>query len=200
MKLIRSSIVVAAATIVALVPTAANADTKSHHDAVGDMGSIAYDPVTHTLTPSPTTPEPASSLGDITKVKVSHTSSTLKFIVRYRNLAKAGSSQRHEFAIASPNGIRYVFVDATPGHWKGGAFMTKANFKTKVRCKIGGHIDYGEDTVTVKVPTSCLHKPKVVKVGVETFIAYGSKVFFDQAYRNGGNYTDLVAASPRIHR
>lgn len=200
MKLVRSVLVVSATATLALLPVAAQADTKSHPDAGGDMGSVAYDPITRTVTPSPTTPEPAATIGDITKVKVSNTSTALKFVVRYRDLAKVGSAQRHEFAIASPNGRRYVFIDAAPGHWKGKARMTKANFTTRVKCRIGGGIDYGDNTVTVKVPSSCLGRPKVVVVGVETFFADGPKVYFDQAYATGGAYTDLIVASPRIHR
>ncbi len=200
MKIIRSVVVTSAAAALVLVPVAAQADAKSHHDAAGDMGSVAYDPINHVITNSPSTPEPAATLGDIAKIKVSNTARGIKFVTRYRNLAKIGDGQRHELAIGTPKGLRYVFVDAGPGEWKGRAFMTKANLKTKVKCKIGGHIGYGHNKVVVKVPSSCLHHPKVVKVGVETFVAYGSKVYYDQAYAVGGSYTDLIAASPKIHR
>ncbi len=200
MNLVRSAIVATAATAVALVPTAANADTKSHRDAGGDVHSVAYDPITHNTVNTPSTAEPAAKLGDITKIKVSHTSSTLKFVVHYRDLFKGGSEQIHEFAIATPNRVRYAFVDAAPGRWKGRTVMTKANLKTRVRCSIGRHIDYRHNTITVKVPSSCLGHPKVVRVGVETFIAYGSKMFYDQAYAVGGNYRDLLTPSPKIHR
>jgi hypothetical protein len=199
-KLVRSVIVLSTAAAVALVPAAALADTKSHRDAAGDVRSVAYDPATHNTVDSPSTAEPAAKLGDITKVKVSHGSTSIKFVIRYRDLAKAGSEQIHEIGIASPNGVRYVFVDAGPGHWKGRTLMTKANFKKKVSCHISRHIDYGDNILTVKVPRSCLGHPKVVRVGIESFIAYGSKMFYDQAYRTGGEFTDLLQASPRIHR
>jgi hypothetical protein len=50
------------------------------------------------------------------------------------------------------------------------------------------------------VPRSCLGHPKVVRVGIETFIAYGSKMFYDDAYMTGGWVKDPFAWSSRIHR
>ncbi|HEX7717188.1 MAG TPA: hypothetical protein VF416_07855 [Marmoricola sp.] len=200
MKIVRSVAVVSAAAAMALVPVAAQADTKSHHDASGDVSSVAYDPVTQTSTDTPTTPEPAATRGDLTKIKVSLSSGSLKFVLRFRDLAKTGSEQFHELGIASPNGRRYVFVDAGPGRWQGRTVMTKANLKTRVKCSIGGHISYGKNTITVKVPTSCLGHPKVVKVGVKSVILDGTKAYYDQGYAVAGPFSGLLAASPKIHR
>ena len=199
MKLIRSSIVVAVAAAVALVPAAAYADTKSHVDPAGDVRSVAYDPNTG-ADASTEAAEPAARLGDITKVKVTHGASTIKFTLRFRDLSKAGFAALYEFAIVSPNGVRYANVVAAPGHWKGKAYLTKKPNGKKVRCSIDHHIDYGDNVVVATVPRSCLGRPKVVKVGVEAFIGYGAKIYYDQAYRTGGGYHDLLTPSPRIHR
>jgi hypothetical protein len=187
MKLIRSCIVVAAATAVSLVPTAANADTKSHIDPSGDVRSVAYDASTDHVTNSPSTAEPGARLGDITKVKVAHSASTIKFTVRYRDLSKAGFVQVHEFVIAYPSGVRYVDVVAGPGHWKGKAIMTKRQNGKKISCNVSRDIDYGDNTV-------------VVKVGVATLVGYGSKIYYDDAYSTGGEFTDNFVLSPKIHR
>lgn len=198
MKLLRSAVVLAAAAVV-LVPSAAQADADSHRDAVGDVRSVAYDPGTGKVVESPSTAEPAARLGDMTKIKVSHTSSSLTFVLRYRDLAKAGFRHVHEVVIVTPKFARYVDVVAGPGNWKGKAQMSKPNRK-KVACSIGRRIDYGDNVVTIKVPRSCVGSPKVVKVGAVGLIGYGSKIFYDEAYSAGGEFTDPFTLSPKIRR
>lgn len=198
MKLLRSAVVLAAVAVV-LVPSAAHADADSHRDAVGDVRSVAYDPDTDQVVESPSTAEPAAKLGDMTKIKVSHTSSSLTFVLRYRDLAKAGFSHVHEVVIVTPTTARYVDVVAGPGGWKGKAQMSKPNRK-KVACAIDRRIDYGDNVVTIKVPRSCVGNPKVVKVGAVAIIGYGSKLFYDEAYSAGGEFTDPFTLSPKIRR
>jgi Cu/Zn superoxide dismutase len=198
-KIVRSAIVLSAAAAVALVPAAAHADTKSHLDPSGDVRSVAYDPNTG-ANASQELAEPTAKLGDITKVKVAHSASTITFTVRFRDLSKAGFAHLHELAIVTPTRVRYVNVVAAPGHWKGKAYMTKKPNGHKISCSIRHHIDYGDNVVVAKVPKSCLGRPKVVKVGVETFIGYGSKIYYDQGYKTGGGFNDLLTPSPRIHR
>lgn len=199
MKLVRSAVLVTAAAAVSLMPTAALADTSGHRDATGDLMSVAYDPATGNVTDSPSTAEPTKTLGDISKVGVVHSDRTVKITLRFRDLSAAGFEQVHEFAIASPNRNRLVYVVAYPGHWGGKATMRTPHGK-KVSCSLHHRIDYGHNTVTVKVPRSCLGRPKVVKVGAATLVGYGSKIYYDDAYATGGEFTDPFTLSPRIHR
>lgn len=198
MKLLRSAVVVAAAAAV-LVPSAAHADADGHRDAVGDVRSVAYDSATGQVVESPSTAEPAAKLGDIARIKVSHRSSSLTFVLRYRDLAKAGFRHVHEVVIVTPQYARYVDLVAGPGNWKGKAQMSRPNGK-KVRCSIDRRIDYRDNVVTIEVPRSCVGNPKVVRVGAVALVGYGAKIFYDEAYSAGGEFTDPFTLSPKIRR
>lgn len=198
MKLLRSA-VVAAATAVVLVPSAAHADSSGHRDAAGDVRSVAYDATTGKAIGSPSTAEPATALGDLAKIKVSHGRSSLEFVLRYRELVKAGFRHVHEVVIVTPDSARYVDVVAGPGGWKGKAQMSKPSGK-KVSCSVGRRIDYGDNTVTIKVPRSCVGNPKVVRIGAVGLIGYDTKIYYDDAYGVGGEYTDPFVLSPKIRR
>jgi hypothetical protein len=198
-KIVRSVVVISAAAAMALVPVAAQADTKSHHDPSGDVKSVAWDPATNQTTDTPSTLEQSATLGDITKVKVSHGASALTVVLRFRDLAKTGAEQIHEVEILTRTTARFVYVVAAPGHWKGRVVMTKPNHK-RVRCSIGGHINYGKNTVTIKVPRSCLGHPDVVKIGAATLVGYGDKMYYDDGYSVAGEFTDPFVLSPKIHR
>jgi hypothetical protein len=199
MKLLRPLAALTAAAAVALVPTAADADSLGHRDASGDLRSVAINPTTGVITPSPSTAEPTKTLGDITAVRVVHGSRTIKVVMHYRDLSKAGFAQVHEYQFLTPSRNRLVYIQAAPGNWAGKAVMRTPHGK-RVRCSLSHRIDYALNSVVLKVPSSCLGRPSVIKVGSATIIGYGSKVYYDDARRVGGEWTDPFILSPRIHR
>ena len=198
MKFVRSAVVVAAAAV-ALVPTAAQAAGSSHSDAVGDQHSVAVDSAGH-VTDTTSTPEPASTNGDITSIHVVNGSRVVKVVTRYRDLAATGRGLLHELQILSPNRNRLVYIDAYPGRWGGKATMRTAHGK-RVSCAVRHRIDYARNVIVVKVPRSCLGRPRVVKVGAATLVGDGAgKIFYDDAYRVGGEWTDTFVLSPKVFR
>lgn len=198
MRLIRSTILVAAAAAVALVPTAALADGSGHIDATGDVQSVALDASGKVSNPTATA-EPATTNGDITSVSAKNGARKIKVVLHFADLNPLGSWQVHEVLIATPGKSRVAFIKAAPGHWGGAAFLGTAKGK-KVRCSVRHHIDYTRNLVVVKVPASCVGRPKVIKVGGGTLVADGAKVFYDDAYRTLGGFFEAFGLSPKIHR
>lgn len=198
MKLVRSAVLVAAAAAAALVPTAALADGAGHTDAAGDVQSVALDAAGNP-TSAPAVAEPTATNGDLTRITARNTARKVKVVLHYTDLSPAGRWQAHEVLIATPNKTRVAFVAAGPGKWGGQATLRTLSFK-KVRCSVGHHIDYGHNKVVVKIPASCLGRPKVIKVGAATLVNDGTKIFYDDAYTSNGAFTDTFGLSPKIHR
>lgn len=197
MKFVRPLLVAGFAAVLALQPTSANADTVGHGDASGDVRSLTLD---SDFDPdNPSAAEPNRAIGDVTRVRVTHATNTVRVQMRYRALNRVGFGHQHQFQFVTPSRQRYVFVDAAPGRWGGKATMRTLR-GTKVSCRVSHKIDYVNDTVLVVVPRSCLGRPNVVKVGSGTLTGYGSKIFFDDARRVGGELNQRFAFSPWVRR
>ena len=196
MRLIRSAVLVIAASAVALVPTAALADGSSHTDATGDVQSVAVD--TQGTPTGVVTAEPTATNGDITSVHAANGARKVKVVLHFADLHQAGDAQAFSVLIATPKMARLAVVAAKPGHWDGKAILANVHGK-KVRCSVGHKISYAHRKVVVKVPRSCLGQPKVIKVGSRSFIGEGSKLFFDDAYAAAGPLSPY-SLSPRIRR
>jgi hypothetical protein len=199
MRLVRSVILAtAAATVAVLTPSAALADAVGHSDPAGDVRSIPWndgDIDIHALS----TAEPTAALGDVLRVRVSHRSSSVQVIMKFRALTRTGFVQEHTFQFLTPTRNRIVFIDAVPGNWAGKATMRTPQMK-KVRCSLSHKIDYAHRTVRLTVPRSCLGRPSAVKVGSGTIVANGTKVYFDDARRVGGEFNDPFVFSPKVRR
>ena len=197
MKLARLLLAVTAGTLIPLAPVAAHADSLGHRDAGGDLRSVAY--VDGKAVSSPSTAEPTKALGDVTGISVAHTAGTVKVVMRFRELSPAGFGQLHEFQFITPTRNRLVYLEAGPGRWGGKATMRTIHDK-KVSCSLGHRIDYARNLVVLRVPRSCLGRPRAVVVGAATLVGYGSKIYYDDAWGTGGEFTDSFVLSPRIHR
>src|SRR4051794_16586644 len=101
MKIVRSAVLATAAVAVVMMPTATHADVRGHADPAGDVRSVALD-ADHKPVTSPSTAEPAVTLGDITNVRVVHNSRRVTVVMRFRDLRKAGTGHLHEVLFASP--------------------------------------------------------------------------------------------------
>ncbi|MBW8752071.1 MAG: hypothetical protein JF565_11695 [Propionibacteriales bacterium] len=199
MKLVRSAILVAAAAAVALVPTAALADGSGHSDTWSDVQSVPSDAQGNVAPGATATAEPTTTNGDLRSVHASNTARKVKVVMQFADLHPGGVAQIHEVFIATPKGARVAFVTAYAGNWGGKAGLQTLHHK-KIRCSVGHHIDYAHHKVVVKVPSSCLGHPKVIKVGAATLIADGTKIYYDDAYTTGGSFFDNFGTSPKIHR
>ncbi|MGY2877097.1 hypothetical protein ACVW00_004287 [Marmoricola sp. URHA0025 HA25] len=199
MRLVRSALVVAAAAAVALAPATALADGASHTDTTGDVQSVPITGSANVPVGTPATPEPTVSNGDITSVRATNSARKVKVVLHFADLHTSGEYQVHEAYIATKGADRVAVVTAGPGNWAGKANLFTPKFK-KVRCSVRRHIDYTRHTVVLKVPSSCLGHPKVIKVGAATVINEAGKFFYDDGYKTLGGFRDSFALSPKIHR
>jgi hypothetical protein len=190
MKFVRSALVVAAAAMVPLVPTAAHANTYTHTDATGD--AVAFTSSTDTVTPE-------QANGDIAWSKVRHKSRKVVLTMRYRDLNGSGYTV-HYYAIRTNKMKRQVSLVTYPGHTQGKVVMSNSHGKT-VRCHVTRSIDYTAKTATVRIPRSCLGRPRWVKVGM-AFLTSPTKNFATGFADDAGTNGDFVspAWSPKVFR
>lgn len=159
MPLFRAALVAAAAVV--LLPAAATAATVTIDDATDDTYLAKYDEASDT-----TTYEPAGSQGnvDLDVVVVKHTARNVVATARYADLRRSGNRFMYLLRLRTNEGIkRDVTVDTMMAGWKGGVSFGKPN-GAELKCQgLGFAIDYAADTVSVKVPRSCLSKPRYVE-------------------------------------
>jgi hypothetical protein len=198
MKLfVRSAILLTAAALVPLMPTAAHADRYTHIDAIGDVLS---GPATSTSNPS--TPESERANGDITASKVIHKARKVIMRMKYRDIAWNDEVNAHLFVVRTSKMKRYVQLVAGDGFRGGKVVVTKPNGK-RVKCRVKRNVDYTVNTATVKVPRSCLGYPRWVKVGMASVFYTGFKaadtLYVDDA-RTNGTLGSGPALSPKVRR
>jgi hypothetical protein len=189
---VRSALILSSALLIPLMPTAAHADRYLQNDAVGDV--VSADNESQTMTPVPD-----QTQGDIAWSKIRHRSRTVILTMRYREL-NAGTEALHFYAIRTSKMRRYVYLNASAGHWGGQVEIRNSQFK-KVRCHVTRKIDYTANTATVWVPRSCLGRPGWVKVAMAeaTFDTSNPDALMIDDARTKGNFNN-PAWSPRVYR
>jgi hypothetical protein len=189
MKFVRSALVVAAATMVPLVPTAASANTYTYTDHTEDV--VLYH--------SNGTTSPASTQveGDIAWTKVRHKARKVVLTIRLRELT-TGHSSLHWYGIRTGKMKRIVLLEGAAGHWGGKVALFKPTGK-RVKCNVGRTIDYTANTATVRVPRSCLGRPRWVKVAMQEASPgpENNSAYVDDSRSNGGV---VPVFGPRVFR
>lgn len=196
MKLARTTAAVAAAAAVVLLPSAANAASLLRTDTVGDVQVITVDDTGNTV--GDPVVVPTRTIGDVTKTRITHSSTSVRVEMYYKALPKSGSYNDHEFRFVTNKTERDVSVEAGTGAWAGKSSMyTKSG--NKVSCTTLKHlIDYPNHRVILTVPRSCLGNPTFVKVGGGFVAVAGNKIYLDDGQLNAGN--DDLTLSPGVYR
>lgn len=194
MKLARTIVVLTVSALLAL-PTAAHADSSTHVDTSSDVQSL---PIDGTDTTSPTA-VPDRTQGDITSVRVTHATNTVRVLLHFRELNRSGPIQSHQFLFKTATRKRWVSLDAGPGHW-GGKPTTYNGSGTKVRCAVSRTINYDKNTVLVVVPRSCLGKPRWVRAGAGSITTDSDKMYYDDGFAATGSFADELVLGPRVYR
>jgi hypothetical protein len=197
MKLVRAAVLVTAAAVIPLMPTAAHANKYSFADHAGDVLS---GPATSDT--NPTTLEPGRTNGDIVSSTVQHKRRNIVMRMHFRDIGWNAESNAYLFVIRTSSVKRYVTLYASDGIRGGKAVMTKPNGK-KVSCHIGRKIDYTANTASVIVPRSCVSKPRWVKVGMASLFfsgfESGDTAYVDDA-RTNGTLGSGPALGPKVRR
>ena len=190
MKLVRSAVLAATVAAAVLAPTAAQANTYNSTDGTGDV-------VVVTLPGGATTPAADRSEGDIVSSQVKHKARAVILTMHLQQLT-AGQTALHWFGIKTGKMTRVVLFQTDATHPAGQAALFKLPAK-RVACHVGHSVDYATHTVSVKVPRSCLGKPKWVRVAMQEASPTGTsgQVYVDDA-RNSGGF--LPTYGPRVYR
>ena len=178
---------------------AASAETLHVEDASGDVVRLADDSGGAEALPGRVD-------GDITRTRLWH-AHKVGVVVHFADLKRVGDQRMDLLEIATNEGLhRHVIVSAESKRWAGTASLFKPN-EDQVTCGGLTHkIDYKANTVTIRVPRSCLSSPRWVKMGfgssVITEADNGSvSATVDDALRHDPYSTDDSdpVMSPRIH-
>lgn len=191
MQLTRVLAATAATAALVLAPAAAIADSNTHADATGDVVSVKA--------PNTITAQPAQVRGDITSIRVSHLKRSVQVVVRFRDLSPSGDGAGHYFALKSNKTVRYVDVEAGAGMWRGDQTVYNAKNK-KTSCRGLTHrIDYTANTVTLRMPSSCLGSNlRWVRAAEYSIVSENGTVFADDARTTG--FIDGTFYGPKVRR
>jgi len=186
MKRIRSSAVALMAVLVALLPGVANADLLTHTDPAGD---VRYYVNSDPSNVPPPVAAPTRTHGDITVVRITNGTSTVRVVVYFRSLPRAGQFHGHVFRFVTGNFERKVQIAAgpeAPRGWTGKSdmFTTSGN---AVACGMTHVLDYSHRRLILNVPRSCLGNPAFIKTGAGTVMLANDRTYFDDGFRSGGD-------------
>jgi hypothetical protein len=204
---IRSRALVALATTATLalgLASPAQAERIGRSDARGDVirvteqsGELTWDRVS------------AVTQGDMVRTIVDHRRGAVFYTARYRDLRRYRQDQYHLLRIVTPRITRDVELVVDPANPQGSHPETGATTYAfsnprgqEFACEgLRTRIDYGADTVWIKVPRSCLRTPSWVRVAAATSRwPHGNDAeLFDMAYSNGLG-RQFPALSPQVYR
>lgn len=182
---VRGAVAALTAALLILAPGLANADTRTHADAAGDVQYLVN---TDPENIPPPVAVPARTVGDITVVRLVHGTTTVRVVARYRSLPRAGQFHGHVFRFVTGRLVRKAQIAAgpeAPRGWTGLAEMFTAA-GNPVACRMNHLLDYPNRRLVLNVPRTCLRNPVSVRVGVGTVVLAGDRTYFDDGYRTGG--------------
>jgi hypothetical protein len=112
---------------------------------------------------------------DVTRAVVSHRTHAVVVRARYDDLRRIGV-QKYWTGIATRRGDYFVEVVSRPGSRAGRHTLYDGPAGSKLACgRLSHDIDYAEDVVRVRVPRSCLDRPRWVRVNIGNLLVTGQK-------------------------
>lgn len=146
-------------------------------------------------------PAPDNKEADIVKVSVKHSATRVRSTTVLRDITKA---KKHNFvtSLRAKVGAKVkqfdVYLQTDAGDPQGELTLYLKD-GTPVDCAgLTSNVDYVEDTVTVKVPRSCIGKPSWVKAGVSAeWIPNHNDYYSDNGLVKSGE-PGVVTYSPQI--
>ena len=183
------------AALVAVTPGAAQAQTVTDPDAVGDVITFNEDDAD--------VPVPERTLNDVSATTLTHSARRVAIRLEYVDLSKRADDYQGLFiAVVTDEGARRrVSLDAWQGHWSGENQMYGRNYRD-VRCAVRHDIDYEANTMKVSFPRRCASNPRWVKFRAISYAQGDEGYFADDALRNRpiDSQSGNLKSSRRIHR
>jgi hypothetical protein len=144
--------------------------------------------------------DPTATNGDIVRVVAVHASRKVLVATKYSNLATSTEDTMQLVRIVTNTGLQRFAVIHTPANSNNATvFLARPN-GDPVKCRyIGAARDTTANVMELKVPRSCLGRPRWVKVGVGHLTGLGEASVQDDALRNGSVGSNITL-STRIRR
>jgi hypothetical protein len=181
-SLLSTAAVLATAAGLTLGPTGtADAKTIYNTDARGDVAKFVGDSGGSLAAPN-------QRNGDIVRTKLWH-ATKVGITSHFADIRRTGDVRADILELATNEGVvREVALYAAPGHWAGETEITGPRGGKKRCAGITHEIDYAANTVTIRVPRSCLSNPRWVRIGFASLVGTerNQTATVDDALRDGG--------------
>ncbi len=173
-RLTRPLAVAALATaLVAAAPAAAQAQTVTNPDTVGDVVRIDYNT-------GATTPAPNRANGDVTSTTLTHSATRVSVRVEYAELRRVGAGLL--FISMTTNEGAHRIVELNAGEGSGRTDFYRGDGRL-VRCAVRHSVDYAANEMRVSFPRRCASNPRWVRFRVAVLTG-NSAIYFDDALRD----------------
>jgi hypothetical protein len=186
----RLGLVTAGAVLALAVPTTAQAATQTLFDGGGDMWEFTQSQT------APVGQAPQHRIADIVRSDVRHTATEVVLRTEYRALDQTSNLAAYAFdaQVRTNEGVvrrMTIEVDRSSGQpWAGIPHFTNPARPGEITCRgLSHHVDYVNDTPTVRIPRSCLSAPRWVRVNIASRYAppFGS-FFRDNAHNHQATF------------
>ena len=185
---------VAAAACTTLLTAPALSQTRTLHDATGDVVSGPEE------ADIPTTPEPDRTAGDVTSIRVEHRRHVVRLVMREAEVPEVTGDAMavHVLSLRTDEGKRAELDLVTSADRPQGQRVWSFGERTSCR-GLRTTVSYADDEVRVTIPRRCLSAPRWVKVGGGAGVLEGDRVFADDASLDGEVRQDVVLG-PKVFR
>lgn len=141
-------------------------------------------------------PAPGSSLGDLTRAKVSYRGDKVRVRLSLVDIAKRGAYAQYALVLQGhgANPTREIVLDAAPGEWAGRVRVFKRHGDLVDDCAVTHDIDYVHNAVRLNVERSCLGRPGSVRANVNVYRATGAGTFYSDNPHDGLDHSDAWTA------
>ncbi len=179
------------AGLIALMAPAAQAATRDIPDPSGDV-------MTGVLNDNGDVSEyhrEHGAEGDIVFTRIQHTATQVVVYLRYQQLSVPRQYAGFNYTIEG-NNHQAAFVAIQTRHAKpqGDAFA----FGATGRCRLSYRINYAGDSVSMRIPRTCLRKPKYVRLNQisyqERLTSTTDKIYYDSPSRDGGTVNQVSSS------
>ncbi len=177
------------AMLLLLQAPAAQATIRDLNDDPGDVMTATFDSNGDVVKYN----RQGGAEGDIVFARLQHTATQVVFYVRYRQLSVPKQYGSFFFNFEGNNkNLTYVDIFTRHGKPQGEADLEY----TGRRCSVAWHINYAGDSISMRIPRVCLHKPKYVRL---THISVEERdrpdgsgtAYYDSPTRNGGTVNQV---------
>ena len=190
----------------------AHAGSYTYYDAAGDVYTETCTYTEDFETDECTDGEdPTITEGDVIASSIQHRDRKVVLRTRYRELTPQPEGIRYHVGhIQTNEGIKRDVFLLFRGAWGEGFFELSRPNGDRVRCSLGKTVSYAEDLIEVRIPRSCLSRPRWIRAGqghvwgsiteteTETGTVYSDSFHADDAHATG--MTDELKLSPRVYR